>query len=74
MRKKIFVGFFIFLSTYVNAQEILARLSVLSNKISTTVDKRVFQTLQSALLNFINNRKWTNDNFQSNEKISSIFL
>jgi hypothetical protein len=56
------------------AQEIQCRISVLSNKISTQTDKKVFQTLQSALGNFLNNRKWTNDNFLPNEKINCSFL
>jgi len=30
--------------------------------------------LQGALTNFLNNRKWTNDNFQANEKIQCSFL
>ena len=57
-----------------NAQELQARISVLSNKISSQVDKKVFQTLQSGLNNFINNRKWTGDNYQANEKINCSFL
>jgi hypothetical protein len=46
----------------------------LSDKISSQVDKKVFQTLQSSLNNFINNRKWTSDNFQTGEKINCSFL
>jgi hypothetical protein len=38
------------------------------------VDKKVFQTLQASLNNFINNRKWTGDNFQTNERINCSFL
>jgi len=56
------------------AQEIQARLTVITPKISTQVDKKVFQTLQSALTLFLNNRKWTNDVFQPNEKIQCNFL
>jgi hypothetical protein len=47
---------------------------VLTGKISTQIDKKVFLTLQTALTNFINNRKWTKDNFQANEKIQCNFL
>jgi hypothetical protein len=57
-----------------SAQELQARLSVLANKVSTQVDKKVFQTLQAALVNFVNNRKWTNNVFQTNEKINCNFL
>ncbi|MBC7948724.1 MAG: DUF4835 family protein [Chitinophagaceae bacterium] len=57
-----------------DAQEIQARLTVITSKISTQVNKNVFQTLQTALTNFINNRKWTTDAFQTNEKIQCNFL
>ena len=56
------------------AQEIQARLTVMTNKISTQVNKNVFQTLQTGLTNFLNNRKWTGDAFQPNEKIQCNFL
>jgi hypothetical protein len=75
MHKKILTLIVFILSVLAgNAQELQARITVLSDKISTQVDKKVFQTLQSALNNFINNRKWTNDNFQANEKIKCSFL
>lgn len=56
------------------AQELRARVSVLSNRVGTNVDKKTFQTLQTALSNFINNRKWTADNFGPAEKIDCSFL
>lgn len=56
------------------SQEIQARLTVMSGQVSTKVNKSVFQTLQTALTNFINNRKWTPDVFQVNEKIQCNFL
>lgn len=55
-------------------QEIQARLTVITSKISTQVNKNIFQTLQTALINFLNNRKWTPDNYQPNEKIQCNFL
>ena len=75
MNKKFFVtGFFILFVFFVRSQELQARITVLSDKISSQVDKKVFQTLQSSLNNFINNRKWTSDNFQTGEKINCSFL
>ena len=56
------------------SQELQARLSIVSGKISSQVDKKVFQTLQGALNDFLNNRRWSNDNFQTNEKIQCSFL
>ena len=58
----------------VQAQELQAKLTVVSSKVSTQVDKKVFQTLQTALNTFLNNRKWTNDTYQPNEKIKCNFL
>lgn len=75
MRKLFSTLFFIILFSFaVSAQELQARVSVIANQVSSQVDKKIFQTLQGALTNFINNRKWTNDNFQPNEKIQCNFL
>lgn len=75
MLKRI-VAFIFFITTMqcLQAQELQARVTVLANRISTQVDKKIFQTLQSSLTNFLNNRKWTNDGFQPGEKIKCSFL
>ncbi len=70
-------GFFfvlIFCMVDASSQEIQARLTVMAGQISTQVNKNIFQTLQTTLTNFINNRKWTTDVFQTNEKIQCNFL
>lgn len=56
------------------AQELKARVTVLYNQISTTIDRKVFTTLQTALNNFVNKRKWSADAFEPNEKIECNFL
>jgi hypothetical protein len=66
--------FFILFFQYCTAQELRARVNVISNRVGTNVDKKTFQTLQTALNNFINNRKWTSDNFGPAEKIDCSFL
>src|SRR5579875_2004195 len=58
----------------IHAQELDARLSIISSKIGTQVDQKIFRTLQTGLTNFINNRKWTNSTFQPQEKIKCSFL
>jgi hypothetical protein len=55
-------------------QEINARVTVLYNQVSTTIDRKVFQTLQTGLINFINKRKWTGDLYGPGEKIDASFL
>src|SRR5690349_25087512 len=75
MRKKILIGLaFIVFASAIHGQEIQARLSVIVSKVSTQVDKKIFQTLQTALINFLNSRRWTNDVFQPAEKIQCNFL
>jgi hypothetical protein len=56
------------------SQELNAKVTVMSGQIKSTVDKKVFQTLQTALTNFLNNHKWTKDNYQQQEKIACSFL
>lgn len=56
------------------AQELNAKVTVISGQIKSSVDKKVFQTLQTALTNFLNSRKWTQDNYQQQEKIVCNFL
>ena len=59
---------------YLQAQELQANITVLANRLPSTVDHKIFQTLQSALHDFLNNRKWSNESFQNNEKITCNFL
>ena len=58
----------------VHAQELDAKVTVLANRVPSTVDHKIFQTLQGAIFNFLNNRKWSNESFQNNEKITCNFL
>lgn len=60
--------------TQAHGQEIKAKVTVLSNRISTQVDKKIFTTLQNSLANFLNSRKWTTDVFQPQERIECSFL
>ena len=76
MHKKI-LGLFVSLLAIstVYGQEIQARLTVMApNVTATAADKKIFQTLQKALSDFLNGRKWTSDKFQPNEKIQCNFL
>ena len=65
---------FIVFAVTTQGQEIQARISVIVSKVSTQVDKKIFQTLQTSLINFLNSRRWTNDVFQPGEKIQCNFL
>lgn len=75
MRNKLLIAsFLVLLGLNSQAQEIQARLSVIVSKVSSQVDRRIFNTLQTGLTNFLNTRKWTNDVFQPSEKIQCSFL
>jgi hypothetical protein len=74
MKRTVFYLFLCLLPSLASSQEIQARVDLLTNKISSQVDRRVFQTLQSGLTNFINSRKWTTDVFQPAERIQCSFL
>lgn len=74
MSKCIAALLLVFTLHHAAAQEMQARFTVAANRVSTQVDKKIFQTLQTALTNFVNNRKWTTDAFQPQEKIKCNFL
>ncbi|RYD97587.1 MAG: DUF4835 family protein [Sphingobacteriales bacterium] len=56
------------------AQELQARVSVVAQRVSSQVDKKIFTTLQTGLVNFLNARKWTGDTWQPQERIKCNFL
>ena len=70
----ILIALFLQASNPMHAQEVFARFTVNSSKVSTQIDKKIFQTLQNGITNFINNRKWTNDVFQPAERIQCSFV
>lgn len=75
MPKKIFLFTLLFVTAFTaGAQEFQAKVTVLAQQIGTTVNKNIFTTLQNQLTNMINNRKWTKDVFQTQEKIQCNFL
>lgn len=63
-----------FINIYSYSQELNARVRVIDNQIPTTIDHKIFRTLETSLANFINNRKWGSDNFKPGEKINCQFL
>ncbi|HEU4552751.1 MAG TPA: DUF4835 family protein [Chitinophaga sp.] len=59
--------------TAAEAQEIRANVTVVANQV-TGVDKKVFTTLQNAIKEFLNNRRWTNDAYTVAERIECNFM
>jgi len=76
MRKITFIIAWIVVSVALHAQqggELRCNISLETSKIQGT-NKRVFQTLQTALYEFINNRTWTTHVFAQSEKIECNIL
>ena len=68
MKKLFSILLFSSIAFNMHGQELQAKLSLIANKVSSKVDKKIFQTLQSGLNNFLNNRKWGGHTYQPNEK------
>lgn len=64
----------VFMLCEASAQELQARVTVLSNRVTTNIDRKIFTTLQNQLTNLLNNRKWTSDSYKQNEKIECSFI
>lgn len=74
MNKIIALVFSCIVSTGLSAQELNAKVTVVATRVSNTVNRNTFMTLQTALTNFLNNRKWSNEPYAPNEKIDCNFL
>jgi hypothetical protein len=74
MRKTISITFSIFTFSFANAQELSARVTVSAQQVTNNVNRSAFQTLQTALNNFLNTRKWTKDVYAQNERIDCTFF
>ncbi len=73
--KVIILPLLIALANNIFAQEFSCQVSVNTQQVQGTQEKQVFDQMQKALTEFINNNKWTKDNFQPIEKIEcSIFI
>lgn len=75
--RKLLGLFLVGIASWANAQlstvgELNARVSINSDKVQGS-DKQVFTTLQEALMEFINNRRWTDATFGINERIDCSF-
>lgn len=55
------------------AQELKCRVEINSDQIQGT-NKQVFSTLKDAIMEFLNNRKWTNAQFAVNERIECTLI
>ncbi|MCD4683443.1 MAG: DUF4835 family protein [Bacteroidales bacterium] len=66
--KFLFIVIFLIPSFTSISQEIICNIAINSQQVQGT-DKRVFETMQTALLEFVNSRRWTNVDFKTEERI-----
>jgi hypothetical protein len=59
----------------ISAQELNCQVTINSTQLQGTTNKQIFTQLETAIYEFMNNRKWTNEVFAPNERIEcSIFI
>lgn len=68
LNKPFLFVFFCCLTIQFHAQELNCKVQILTNQVQQS-DKRIFTTLETAIREFMNNQKWTNDNFNRDERI-----
>ncbi|MFY9150983.1 MAG: DUF4835 family protein [Prolixibacteraceae bacterium] len=72
-RYLLFVVIFFISQGLLNAQELRCNISISAQKIQGA-NKQVFETMQSDLYEFMNNRKWTDQKFAMDERIECNFF
>lgn len=73
MKKYIIFCLLLILDTYSYSQEILCNVQINSSQIQTS-DRKIFQTMQTAIYEFVNNTQWTNTIIQNQERIECTML
>ncbi|WP_162555629.1 type IX secretion system protein PorD [Reichenbachiella versicolor] len=60
------------IASSVSAQELICKVKINSQQIQTT-ERLVFDEMEKALEDFINDRTWTDDRYENQEKIKCVF-
>ena len=71
--RKLLLLFLILASLHISAQELNCVVSINTQQLKTT-DPKVFRTLETAITEFMNTRKWTSDVFLAEERIECEFI
>jgi|GEM_PF-5602336 len=70
----IFALLFVCIFGAAQAQELNATVVINTQQLGTAVDQATIQNLQKQITDFLNTRRWTGDNFQSQERITCNFV
>lgn len=75
MHKTLALVLTLLLAPVVQAQELSCQVEINTSQIQGTANRQIFDQLQRAIFEFMNNTKWTNETFAPAEKIEcSIFI
>jgi hypothetical protein len=74
MPKYLYIILAITISRIIYSQELSCQVSVVSSQIQGTVNKQIFDQLQKSIFEFMNNTKWTKDNYTISERIDCSML
>jgi hypothetical protein len=64
----------IFAVNTISSQELNCQVTVNGNQVEGTQEKLIFEQMQKSIYEFMNNTKWTKDNYTSNERIDCSIL
>lgn len=67
--KILVISLLLFARFFAECQELNCNVVINADRIETT-DRRIFRDMQNAFSQFLNNRKWTNANYDSQERIN----
>ncbi|MBI2270362.1 MAG: DUF4835 family protein [Bacteroidetes bacterium] len=70
--RRLFIFLLIIFSGFVSAQELNCVVQVLTSQIQG--DKRIYETMQKAIFEFVNNTRWTRDVYKNDERIECSIL
>ncbi|MBL7893029.1 MAG: DUF4835 family protein [Bacteroidia bacterium] len=70
--RRFFIFFLFVFSGLVSAQELNCVVQVLTSQIQG--DKRIYETMQKAIFEFVNNTRWTRDVYKNDERIECSIL
>jgi hypothetical protein len=74
MRNYLYIFLFLLLGQNISSQELNCQVSVVSVQLQGTTEKQIFEQLQKSIFEFMNNTRWTKDNFTVNERIDCSVL
>lgn len=72
MKKRITLILFLLVSTMAGAQDLNCIVEILTSQVQIT-NKQIFEDMKVSMTQFMNNRKWVNEDIQPNEKIDCVF-